>query len=93
MKHYIWKTRLFPTLLILLLAPAITSCRHKDLYMEEEMTSQLQVVFDWSNSPDANPESMALYLYEEDGLNPMRFIFSNKTGGLIKSPFGTNHAI
>ena len=72
---------------------AMTSCRHKDLYMEEEMTSELQVVFDWQNAPEANPESMALYLYEENGLNPMRFIFSNKTGGLIKSPFGTHHAI
>lgn len=72
---------------------ATTSCRHKDLYMEDEMTSELQVVFDWQNAPEANPESMALYLYEEDGLNPMRFIFSNKTGGLIKSPFGTHHAI
>lgn len=71
----------------------LTSCRHKDLYMEEEMTSQLQVVFDWSNSPDANPESMAMYMYEEDGYSPMRFIFANKNGGLIKSPFGTHHAI
>ncbi len=70
-----------------------TSCTHKDLYMEEEMTSQLQIVFDWKNAPDANPESMAVYLYEEDGNNPLRFIFSNKTGGLIKSPFGTHHAI
>lgn len=70
-----------------------TSCRHKDLYMEEEMTSQLQVVFDWSGAPQANPESMSLYLYEEDGHNPMRFIFSNKTGGIIKAPFGAHHAI
>ncbi|MDE5997636.1 MAG: DUF5119 domain-containing protein [Muribaculaceae bacterium] len=70
-----------------------TACTHKDLYMEEEMTSQLQIVFDWKNAPDANPESMALYLYEENGHNPMRFIFSNKSGGLIKSPFGTHHAI
>lgn len=74
-------------------AVCLTSCHHKDLYMEEEMTSQLQVVFDWRNAPEADPESMALYLYEEDGHNPMRFIFSNKTGGLIKSPFGTHHAI
>ncbi len=70
-----------------------TSCRHKDLYMEEDMTSELQVVFDWRNAPDANPESMALYLYEEDGHKPMRFIFSDKNGGLIKSSFGTKHAI
>lgn len=71
----------------------LSSCHHKDLYMEEEMTSELQVVFDWRNAPEADPESMALYLYEENGYNPMRFIFSNKTGGLIKSPFGTHHAI
>ncbi len=84
------------SILIMLLALAtqfFTSCRHKDLYMEEDMTSQLQVVFDWRNAPDANPESMAMYLYEEDGHSPMRFIFSNKTGGLIKAPFGTHHAI
>ncbi len=74
-------------------AMLLSSCRHKDLYMEEEMTSELQVVFDWRNAPDANPESMAMYLYEEDGHSPMRFIFSNKTGGLIKAPFGTHHAI
>ncbi|MDE7345223.1 MAG: DUF5119 domain-containing protein [Muribaculaceae bacterium] len=70
-----------------------TSCHHKDVYMEEEMTSQLQVVFDWSEAPEADPESMALYMYEDDGHNPMRYIFSNKTGGLIKAPFGTRHTI
>lgn len=80
-------------LMLSLAVLSLTSCRHKDLYMEEDMTSQLQVVFDWRNAPDANPESMAMYLYEEDGHNPMRFIFSNKTGGLIKSPFGLHHAI
>ncbi|MDE5814559.1 MAG: DUF5119 domain-containing protein [Muribaculaceae bacterium] len=83
----------YTVLLLALVSLAFTSCRHKDLYMEEDMTSELQVVFDWRNAPDANPESMALYLYEEDGHNPMRFIFSNKTGGLIKAPFGTRHAI
>ncbi|MDE5848734.1 MAG: DUF5119 domain-containing protein [Muribaculaceae bacterium] len=74
-------------------ALTLVSCHHKDVYMEEEMTSELQVVFDWRNAPDADPESMALYMYEEDGHNPMRFIFSNKTGGLIKAPFGVRHAI
>ena len=95
MIHYLWKTHrllsktLFTSLMLLL----ATSCRHKDLYMEEDMTSQLQVEFDWRNAPEADPESMALYLYEEDGHSPMRFIFSNKTGGLIKAPFGIHHAI
>lgn len=76
-----------------LISSFLSSCHHKDVYMEEEMSSELQVVFDWRNAPEANPESMALYLYVEDGHNPMRFIFPNKTGGLIKSPFGTHHAI
>lgn len=80
-------------LIMILAALSFTSCRHKDLYMEAEMSSELQVVFDWRNAQDANPESMALYLYEDDGSNPMRFIFSNKTGGLIRSPFGNHHAI
>lgn len=71
----------------------MTSCRHKDLYMEEDMTSELQVVFDWQNAPDADPQSMALYLYEENGRSPMRFIFTGKNGGLIKAPFGIHHGI
>ncbi len=85
-----------PTKILMLLAfvsGLFTSCRHKDLYMEEDMTSELQVVFDWRNAQDADPQSMAMYLYEEDGHSPMRFIFSNKSGGLIKAPFGTHHAI
>ncbi|MDE7154216.1 MAG: DUF5119 domain-containing protein [Muribaculaceae bacterium] len=77
----------------LLSAMLLSSCRHKDLYMEEAVTSQLYVKFDWSQAPDANPSSMALYMYENDGTNPMRFIFSNRDGGYIKVPFGTRHAI
>lgn len=71
----------------------LSSCRHKDLYMEESMTSQLVVVFDWRDAPEANPASMALYLYENDGHSPLRFIFNNRDGGLIKVPFGTRHAL
>lgn len=93
MKKSLWKTHLTHIFLFSFIATTSISCRHKDLYMEEEMTSQLQVVFDWSKAPDASPQSMALYLYEEDGHDPMRFIFSNKTGGLIKAPFGVHHAI
>ncbi|MDE6511862.1 MAG: DUF5119 domain-containing protein, partial [Muribaculaceae bacterium] len=93
MKTPLWKTHLSKISILSILTFASVSCRHKDVYMEEEMTSQLQVVFDWTNAPEAEPESMALYLYEENGTEPMRFIFSNKTGGLIKAPFGLHHAI
>ncbi len=76
-----------------IILPLFSSCRHKDLYMEDSMTSRLEVVFDWRNAPEADPSSMALYLYDEDGTSPMRFIFSNKTGGEIKAPFGMHNAI
>lgn len=71
----------------------MSSCRHKDLYMDDDFSSQLQVVFDWRDAPDANPQSMALYLFDTDGTTPLRYIFSNKTGGVIKAPFGTRHAV
>ena len=78
------------TLLVMIL---FSSCRHKDLYMEESITTGLVVVFDWKYAPEADPSSMALYLYERDGHNPMRFIFNNRDGGPIKAPFGTRHAL
>lgn len=71
----------------------LASCRHKDLYMDEALSSDLQVVFDWSKAPEGNPSSMVLYLFDENGMNPMRFIFDNRFGGGIKAPFGTRHAI
>ncbi|MDE6270391.1 MAG: DUF5119 domain-containing protein [Muribaculaceae bacterium] len=70
-----------------------TSCRHKDLYMDEPMSTGLQVVFDWRDAPEANPASMAMYLYENDGNKPLRYIFDNPHGGEIKAPFGIRHAI
>lgn len=70
-----------------------TSCRHKDLYMDEPMSQRVVVIFDWQQAPDANPESMAMYLYDGDRCNPLRYIFSNAAGGEIKAPFGTHHAL
>lgn len=70
-----------------------SSCNHKGLYMDDAMSSQLHVVFDWSKAPDADPESMALYLYDETGHSPLRYIFDNRYGGEIKAPFGKHHTI
>ncbi len=91
--HAIRHSYTIKTLLALTALTGLASCRHKDLYMEEDMTSRLEVKFDWRDAPEANPNSMALYMYESDGNSPLRFIFSNKTGGEIKVPFGTRHAI
>ena len=86
-------TKLTTILLLGATAVGLSSCRHKDLYMDEAMTSQLQIVFDWRDAPDATPESMALYLYDSSGHTPLRYIFDNRFGGEIKAPLGIHHSI
>lgn len=88
-------TRKSITYYLLALAPALllTACNHKELYMDNPMSSRLEVVFDWRNAPEATPASMALYLYDSDGAEPLRYIFGDRHGGEIKAPFGLRHAI
>lgn len=94
MKHTMKHTSITHILLAVVLALSASSCRHKDLYMLDEPTTQrLVVLFDWRNAPDANPESMAMYLYDSDFLNPQRYIFANRTGGETKVTFGKHQAL
>ena len=76
-----------------LLAVGVCGCRHKDMYMEVDEPVKVRVVFDWRNAPDADPQSMALYLYPVEGGKPLRYIFSGREGGEIHLPFGQYHAI
>lgn len=87
-------TRLSTALAVLLAALSFQSCHHKDLYFPEpQLTSRLYVKFEWSKAPDAAPESMGAYLFDETGANPLRFIFDNKDGGEIKAPCGKRHIL
>lgn len=76
-----------------LVAMLSTSCHHKDLYEEELSYQEIEVVFDWRNAPDANPESMVLYMFEEKGAAPIRFVFSGRDGGTIRLPYGKYNSI
>lgn len=51
------------------------------------------MVFDWTEAPDADPATMSLYLYPEDGSEPMRYEFTDRTGGTITVPMGMYDAI
>lgn len=91
MKNSVAIIRVF---LLVVTIGSLSSCRHKDLYWPEPpLTAHLQVVFDWRNAPDADPESMAAYMYDENGQAPLRFIFDNKDGGEIKAPTGMHHLL
>lgn len=79
--------------LLFLTALFTAGCHHKDLVYGSAETKVIDVVFDWSDDPDADPQSMALYLYPIDGGSPLRYEFSGKTGGSIRVPFGTYDAL
>ena len=76
------------------MAATLSACHHKDLVYEVPVSGDIEVVFDWRNAPRANPSSMALYMFDVTGEStPLRYIFSNKTGGPIRAPFGQFSAI
>lgn len=80
-------------LAVIALVVSLSSCRHKELYDEEINYQDVEVVFDWRNAPDANPASMVLYLYEQKGGTPLRYVFSGRDGGKIRLPYGTYNSI
>ena len=71
----------------------LTSCEHKDLCYDHSHTTKLEVVFDWSESPEADPSTMSLYLYPEDGSEAMRYEFTDRNGGTITVPTGIYDAL
>ena len=69
------------------------SCEHKELCYDHSHTINVDVSFDWANSPDAPPKSMSLYLFSEDGTDPQRYEFVGREGGTIRVVPGVYHAI
>ena len=69
------------------------SCTHKDLCYDHSHIVDVKVLFDWSQAPDAYPESMSLYLFDEDGTNPQRYELRGYQGGNIRLTPGVYHAI
>lgn len=78
---------------LILLIEFLTSCEHKDLCYEHPHRQNVEVMFDWSEAPDANPATMSLYLYPENGGAPIRYEFTNKNGGTISADAGVYRAI
>ena len=71
---------------LLLLASALSGCHHKDLIDEATPTGEQEIVFDWTEVPDANPSSMGAYLYGDNQEDVIRFMFSGRDGGPVKLP-------
>ena len=71
---------------IILIITFLSSCeRQQELCFNHEQHDRVpvDVVFDWSIAPDADPISMSLYLFPDDGLPPSVYQFSGRDGGRI----------
>lgn len=71
----------------------LSSCEHKELCDSHSHTAYVQVVFDWKLAPDANPETMRLYLFPATGGSAQMYEFIDKNGGTIKIPAGAYKAV
>lgn len=78
---------------LMMLAALLSSCVHRGFDYDNGRIGYVEVVFDWRNAPAADPQSMALYLYPEDGGDPLRYEFKGRDGGLIRVPVGKYDAI
>lgn len=87
------KFKLYGILASIAAVISLSSCKHKDLYEEELSYQEVEVVFDWRNAPEANPSSMVLYLYEEKGGEPIRYVFTGRDGGKIRLPYGKYNTV
>lgn len=70
-----------------------TSCEHKELCYDHSHLAEVEVIFDWKNAPEADPESMRLYLFPVDGGEMIPFEFAGKQGGTFKIQPGRYRAI
>lgn len=78
-------------ILVAIVSAAMISCEHKNLCYSDTM--DVEVVFNWEMAPDADPKSMSLYLFPENGGSALRFEFSDNRGGLIRAPAGRYDAL
>lgn len=80
-------------LLAALAALVATACEHKELCYDHTHTTDVRVVFDWSDAPEATPETMSLYLFPQTGGDLLRYEFTDRQGGMITVPAGSYDAL
>lgn len=83
----------YPLVAALISAIGFPSCEHKELCYDHSHMVELDVRFDWSAAPDANPESMSVYFIPVSGGNPLRYEFTGLSGGNITLEAGDYHVI
>lgn len=70
----------------------LTSCEHKELCYTHPHTARVRVAFDFQNVPDANPEVMEVFFYNQETNHSFRYQFPKQGGELQLTP-GTYSAL
>lgn len=69
-------------------AMTLAACEHKELCYDHSHTVPVDVVFDWTEAPDADPDMMEVYFFPQDGSAAHRIAFNGLDGGTIELPYG-----
>ena len=80
-------------ILLTLFAVLLAGCEHKDFCCRCLQADDVEVVFDWSRSPDADPASMKVYFFPEGGGEALVYEFADIHGGSIRLPAGNYRAV
>lgn len=80
---------------VFILVLTLTACTQKELCEDHTHVREVEVVFDWSNAPDASPASMTYYFFNTDNPSapPVRHDFAGRDGGSIRLTAGNYSAI
>lgn len=81
-------------LIIIILLASFAACTHKELCYDHPHISNVNVAFKWAVEPEKVPESMSVYFFKEGREDdPLRFEFTDSTGGRIRLTPGVYHAL
>lgn len=81
------KTILRIIMCIALLLP-LMGCEHRELCYDHSHMTDLEVVFDWSKIPDADPRTMVVHFFRPDGSYFRRMDFVSREGGKMRIEAG-----
>ncbi|WP_301708610.1 DUF5119 domain-containing protein, partial [uncultured Duncaniella sp.] len=63
-------------------------CEHNELCYDHTHVTELNVEFDWSQAPDADPSTMVVHFFRPDGSLYRRVEFTQRTGGKVRLEAG-----
>ena len=81
-------SRLAAIYAIMIAAVFMPGCEHNELCYDHTHVTELNVEFDWSQAPAADPSTMVVHFFRPDGSLYRRVEFTQRTGGKVRLEAG-----